>query len=428
MTKHAYKQIFMALALLFATPAFASDRSPLALVLRGEYDQARDALVNDLGNTSAAALHRGFLEAHISRHKGDMQTALKICRTLLTIEPRFDPARQFLTAHYRLTGNTQSAAYHARMMMNVSPDAELRRGAETYLKSVSFGKRQGAEFRFSFKDSDNINKGSTEDTVETTFGVLKISPQSRAISSSVVKVGTTAWVSHDLDELHRLKLSLNIHHAEYSSNLMPDQTTGDVSFSIRRPFEKGAAAAGWKFKKTDLSTGRYLSGNGPTFDFSYRASPKVRLTYSLEFLQQTAYRNTALSGRLSTQELGVEIALHPDWILGFNIPIEDRFTQRKDLDYSLKGIVGSVSYRPASGLNITGEFGETTKTYGAADPILGVRSKIMKQTAMLKVSHSAVRIGRFVPEITFSAEKSASNNAFSNYERQDVTIGISGVF
>lgn len=423
--------IFLSLGCLFAASAPRADTSrisPLALVAQGDYDAARRVTAQTVANDPAAPLHMGFLEAAIAKARGNAQAAADICRDLLKIEPKFEPARRLLFQIETQMGHQQAAAFHARKLFETTADPIYRAKMAHFLDRSGWGKSSDVSLRFSARHSDNVNGGATQPTVTTTQGVLQIDPESRAIKSDVMQAGLTAWATHDFAPNLRLRVTTDVDHIEYSSPLMPDQTTATFRTEMIHAVGRHTLRYGAHVTAIERSTGPYAHHRGVSFSTNYVATPRLSFGFSTNVTQQKFAQNDDMSGRLVSGELSLRYWITPSMQFSIGLPVTQENTQRDDLDHVERGISAGVSYFGKDGWTVSANLGAYRDTYGGPDGLIGTTKWIEKTVGQITASNSTLRVGNFYPELTVTRTLSKSNHVFSDYDRTDMSFAIRKTF
>ncbi len=173
------------------------------LVSAGQYDQAR----SQLASNDHHPLERLFLEGLISKHKGRLEEAEQIFRTILEQNPNLKPVQGELAHTLALMGRTDAASYHFERLQQRATSVTEREQFEGYLRAISIRKPSGFSTYLSLIRSSNINKGSSEDRFQTGFGNFEIDEEGREQSGIGLSFGLQGFHRYTLSEKHSIILN-----------------------------------------------------------------------------------------------------------------------------------------------------------------------------------------------------------------------------
>ena len=422
------RRLAAALGLVLALAGPAPGQSHVDLLAAGDYPAARKALAAQVAGRPDAALHMAFLDGLILTRQGRLAEATAIYRQILKAEPRFEPARRELTAILAATGQTEGAVFHAERLLSTTQDQRLRAELTGLIAAQSAGKPRGITTRFSLLPSTNANGGTEADTVIVGGLPFTPDPQSRAQSAVGVNIGATAWNRWQLGERSDATLSAGFDHRHYNNAAVPSQTDAFARLDFGWTGARHRLSFGPVAEITWKGGDRYRDRLGVAVVGQYQISPRLRFGGSLGLYRQRHPVDRFLDGTLATGSVSLQRIMAPDLSLFLSVPFTIETTRAPHQTHRDLGLTVGVEKAWAGGL-ITGfSLGQSVNRYKGDYPAFGEPRRDRVTTARLALRHSDFRIGPFVPELTLTWTRSASNIPFHDYTRRDVGLFLSQRF
>lgn len=176
------------------------------LVHEKKYDSAAP-LVAALGQVPDLRMQQQFLAGYIAVETGDLKSAIKTFRSMLSEDPGQTRVRLELARAYLMTGKESNADYHFRLAQNDEdlPD-EIARTIRNTRSIIRDQRIWRFSFDFGFAPDTNINGATEAEQVDVNFGPIRVPLELDDNARSRSGIGQTAGFSGGI----RLKANSNL--------------------------------------------------------------------------------------------------------------------------------------------------------------------------------------------------------------------------
>lgn len=375
----------------------------------GDYDVARATLEKQVGTRKDANLHRAHLEGMIALRRGQPAEAIRIFRAILEIAPKFEPARMQLIRALEVNGQRGAAIGEARRLAGSTEDQRLRDQLLDQIALAKGPRRSGVALRFSILPSTNITGGTSNETVLIGGVPFVLDPASREASGVGLNFGLSAWHQWELGRNTRGTLSASIDHRVYDTSLKTDETEVGLRIDIAHRMQRGSVTFGPRYTLLFQGGEEARSQLGFGLNGSYLISPRVRLTYSAEWLKQKFNGQSFRDGTRLSVTPGVQWALSRQTTLSAELPMLRETANAAHLAHRDIGLGLGISTRLENGLGL-GLFASVGRnTYDGQFPGFTFARKDTVRTLRISANHEAIKIGPFIPEISVTQKWQSSN-------------------
>lgn len=401
-----------------AAPAGATT---LELLQSGQYAAARTSLEKETRGHEDGVKLRALLEAMIQRHKGNVQQALVMLRTLVRDHPDFVPARRTLASTLARTGQSDRALFHAQYLLRQTTNQSQREETQAYIDRNA-GPERGLSLRFSLKPSSNINNGS-EDAV-VTIGSKQF--RGAAPESGIgVSLGATAWQRWHLTEDWNATLSGSVDGTFYDQ-VLDDEVTARVSLGFGRNWKRGYVSIAPTYERSFLAGDFHRQRLGVQLRGAWRLDAKRQISGRIAHWRQThPEARDHFDGHRTNGELSFAYLLSRSSKLSLSIPFEFERTERARLDHNEVGLDITWDKNWKNGLTTGVTLGLSNNHF--LGPFIDGGETRRDDTAKsigLSLRHRKVKLGKFIPELRYTYTRTRSNIALYDYDKHEINLGI----
>lgn len=390
----------------------------------GDYAAARAALDRQVGSRKDANLHRAHLEGMIALRQGNPAEAIRIFRAILDIAPGFEPARLQLVRALNAAGERDQALGEARRLALQTEDQRLRDQLLDQIALARGPKRGGVILRFSILPSSNITGGTTRETVLIGGVPFTLDPASRQANGIGINLGVTLWRQWNLGRETRGTASATIDRRVYDTALKPDETELGLRFDIAHRMPHGAVTFGPRYALLFQNGQESRSQIGIGISGTQVMSPRLRLTYSAEWLRQRFPDQSFRNGNRLSATFGLQWALSRDAFLSVEVPYLRETAAAPHLSHRDFGLGLGVNFRMKNGLALGAHAFAGRNRYDGIYPGFSVARADRVQSLRLSASHEAISIGTLVPEFTVTRKWQSSNIPLHDVTTTDLGLSL----
>lgn len=409
-------------SLVRANPETAED-----YIAVGDFAGARMTLARLVAGRPDAALHMAQLEGMILLRQGKHGAAADVFRKILAVAPSYAPARRSLTETLILLGDIGAAAWHAERLLTVAPDDWERDALAALVSQGQIGKPSGVALRFAFLPSSNANRGTEEETVLIGGLPFVVDEASRAKSSIGLSFGVSAWLGRRIAPNWTATIGSSLDAKVYEGAI--DE---EANISLRLDLARSSTNSRVSFGP--LADIRFIGGaeNRLRFGFGVHGARRLNATSELQAAlthwRQEYDLQAFRDGSLTEGRLGYRRAFSPSTIVSLGLTFERERTQRAHLDHDEVGIVLGAEREWKGGLISSLTAGFRRDDYKGLYPGTSVARDDSVTTLGVSLRHRDVRVGRFLPEFTYTYTHARSNVPLHAYEAHDLSLALSTNF
>lgn len=412
---------------------FASDLAPvsaqntqasevLTLVGQGKYDEARTLL----RSFKPSRLDVLFLEAQISRAKGNLPKAVATLREILAAQPGLLLARRVLARVLIDQRDFEAAAFHLRTLERSDPNPSARRSYRDALSRISRAKPYGLSASFSLVPSSNINRGSYNEEYENSEGqTAQIT--SREESGLGGQFGLSGYVTTRVSEKGSLTFSANGLYTRYSQGEFDrSQVAGNLRYAhaLEGQSWEVAASARRVFETSQYT--RTIYG----LDLTHRRvlNPRTRATVTLS-RQRVNYDSVDnLSGPNYSTAFTLERQLSSTMSVLGGVSLGRSLPQGDNFQHVSVGVRGGITKTWTGGFATYFEARAGLRDYDArftnSDPTRDDRYFALSANVL----NSRLSVQGFAPRLGCSVIFNRSNIAFFDYNVQECRVSLTRGF
>ena len=396
-------------------------------VAAGQYDQARNAVLNAAKDSKHIALYLAYLEGLIATHQRHPERAMDVFRKILQVAPDFAPARRELSALLIVGGHQDAALYHAEQLLKQSPDGPQKDQLRNFILMHSSTKPFGVSLRFSILPSSNVTNGTADHKVLVGDTEFEVDAQSRQQRGVGLGMGGTMWNTWRVSETLNASASLSLDNKIWSRAL-PDELSAvgrlrlsHVSQTIGYSFGPyvGRLYSDGKLKR--VQTGFFTDIRGMV---SRQNLAFASLSHALQSYPDQSYRD----GKLTSGQIGLQLTRPGNQSLTFFIPFKKETTNRAHLNHNMVG--AQVSFQKTWGRKFETTFAVSIEksSYDGAFPGTNVIRQDSLRRLSMSIGHDKIQFGKYTPELRLGYGVNKSNIGLFNYTSQDIGINFSKRF
>lgn len=400
-----------------------TDFNIVKLIAVGEIEDARTVYET----FSPSPLDWLFFEARVAKAEGRYKDAIGIFRNVLQRDPTYLPARRELAHTLFLVKDYRGSTHHFEDLLRNDPDTDQRRGYVHFLDEISRVRPFSLSGSVAIISSSNVNRGSSHGTFQPGVpGVPSFDITSRAKPDAGLELalhGQHLWPTTErgiwsldwttstrlFNEREHSSLSLS---AQLRYNRTSQTTRWSLGPSLRRVWPQdsdGQTTLGvngnWE-RVLDERTSVFLSGS-----LEYSMFDSEDTDNGPFYWAQTGIATRQLGGILS---VGGRATFHrPE-------TSHQRYHGQALFAHFSRSWVGGLQ----GGLGI--EVGQ--RSYDADFPLAGAPRKDSFYQLSLSARHSAIRIGRFTPNVYCTFGSTHSNIAFYDFDVSECTFSMTTRF
>ena len=402
-------------------------RTAEAYLAVGDYAGARDALARLVAGRPDAALHAAHLEGLILMHQGRLAEAAALFREILALAPAYVPARRSLTMVLANTGDIGAAAWHAERLLAADPGGRERAALEQLVTQARAGSARGVALRFALLPSSNASRGTEAETIMIDGLPFVIDPGSRARGGTGLSFGLSAWSGRRIGPDWTATLGAFADLKLYETDIADEANLG-LALDLARGTPRARLSFGPRaeMRLLDGSEDRRRLGFGIAGGWRAGQRGEVSVSASLwrQWYPDACFRN----GTLVEGSLGYRHVLSPTTAVIVTLPFERERTGRAHLDHDELGVAVGLEHEWRGGLIIGLSASWRQDDYLGTYPGTIVSRSDEVSTIGLALRHRKLRIGRFLPEVSYTYTRANSNIPFHAYEAHDVGLALSTRF
>ncbi|MEM6384636.1 MAG: surface lipoprotein assembly modifier [Pseudomonadota bacterium] len=163
-------------------------------------------------------------------------------RASLAIRPDDDRLRAQLGQRLIEAKRYTEALYHFEILVDEVEDPGRRRLYQAVIARILAERPVGFGVILQVKPSTNLNTGSDQTRLTTSFGTLVIDEPSQAQRGIEYSYGLNGFLRAPLDTGDRVRLSWSAYRTDYSTDLVEARRTGQVALSWQRVRPRGSVA------------------------------------------------------------------------------------------------------------------------------------------------------------------------------------------
>lgn len=424
------KILFLVFVCLVAWPHLVrAQDSPRDLVAAGQYQDARQALIQIVAGRADKALHLAYLEGLIAAHAGDRPQAIETFRTILRAAPQFLPARRELVVLLAAEGRNRSAVYHAEHLAAATTDRGLRERLQAYIRAENKRKPNGYALRFSIAPTTNVNNGTEAQEVIIGGIPFEVDPDSRAKAGARISAGVTGWAGRQLGPKLRGIATLSLDHAITTPGGASDATLRGQAELIA-PLRNGRARLSFglyleaKFSAGDLARRR----TGVVLNYQQTAGKTGQFGASLDLHRQSFPLASYRDGRRLKGKLSYRKVVSASRAFTIALPFEVEQTGRAHLDHRKLGVRLGWEQQWRGGLATDVELSLDADRFRGNYPGFAFPRQDDVIGIEISARHSKWALGAFAPEISYSYTRASSSIDFFDYESHGVGVSLSSRF
>lgn len=420
------KIIAVLFLLFFVVPSGAAEitmsaadamRTAGDMVRRGDFEHANQILTQ-LPDTGSVALEieRRFLQGRIAQQRGDYDAAIKTYQALLDVYPGLARVRFEMAVCYMHQKKWRRADYHLRLAMagdDLSDDA--KRVMNYYRYVVRRNKNWNVWFNFGAAPDNNVNNAvGGQECIMTMFGLMcrTLDAPESAVGANLTLGGNYEF---KLSDAWRWKSEANV-YANFYDKSKYDDLYLSMATGPRYVWTRGdvwlAAAGGrrwYGWERYNWSAGARMDAN---YDFTRRMSGGLYLR-----IMENRYDmyNDLLNGQTYSANMRLTYSFNSRVYMVARAGISREVTAADMYSYWSPNVSVGVGAELPWGFHAYAEPGVYWNRYDAARWV--VRDNYMTRITerdttwryALSVSNSKLDVWGFVPTVTVSYTRRASN-------------------
>lgn len=150
-------------------------------------------------------------------------------RAALAAEPENDQLRSALGYRLLLAERYGEALHHFEVLVATVKDPARRRLYQAVIAKILAERPAGVSLVFSLSPSSNLNSGSNQEELTTSFGTLSIDETSVEQSGWESSLGLSGFFRQSLNATDQIRLNWTAYRTFYSVDLIEDSRTAEAS-------------------------------------------------------------------------------------------------------------------------------------------------------------------------------------------------------
>ena len=393
------------------------------LITSGQIDAAQRALEAQ----NPTEVDRLFFAGRILKAQGRFPEAIQLFREVMRRDPDHLNARRELAHTLMLNRDYGPAEYHFDALLRIDGNEAMRAGYRSFLKAIEENKPFGISGFVSVLPSTNINRGTTNTTLDTSLGEFVIDPNSRAESGIGLSFGLSGYLRRVASPVSRVMLQWSLSGARYEEDRF-DYSVGTIGVSYDRLTRWGRWFVNPFFRNVWREDDADHQAAGLRFGVTRRLSDRNQLGFfgSHEYRD---YSNLGYQdGSYNTASLRFDRQLSPSVTVGGGVGYEAANPEAEHLQYNAHPVFANLAKSWEGGLQTT--FGVW---YGRRDFVgdypLTTEPRVDRAYRLsVGVQHSGIDMRGFTPHLYCSHAINHSNVAFYDFVASECQFSLTRNF
>ncbi len=409
----------------FASAAHAQvDQMRLShLVSSGKLAQAQA----ELEASDPSVADRLFVTGLLLKATGQLKQAAALFRQVLREDPGYINARRELAHTLLLLKDYDGAEYYFAGLLKIDPNETMRSGYRRFLTVINQNRPVGVYASFSLLPSTNVNRGTTNNTLDTLLGTFTIDEPSKAASGIGAYGALGGFLRQDVGPGARFSFDWRVSGKRYENSSFND-LTGFLSLSFTQQFEAAdfkLAAYGQKSWRSD-DTDQYSFGT--SLDLSAHLTPADRVGLDLRREERRFPNQSHQDGPFSSARLTFDHRIDPSLGLSAGVRLDSSRPQAEHLQYDGGAVFAGFSKVWDNGLTtgLTLEAGQ--RQYVGVFPLMAGPRGDGYYSIGASIKDDRIDLWGFSPSLSCSYTHNSSNVALYDYDSADCQLSLTRSF
>ncbi len=415
----------LALQFSFASAAHAQvDQLRLShLVSSGNLAQAQA----ELEASDPSPADRLFLTGLILKARGQLDQAAALFRQVLRDDPGYLNARRELAHTLLLRKDYDGAEYYFTGLLKIDRNETMRSGYRRFLTVINQNRPVGVYASFSLLPSTNVNRGTTNITLDTVLGTFTIDEPSKAASGIGAYGAVGGFLRQDVGPGARFSFDWRVSGKRYENTSFND-LTGFLSLSFAQQLDAAdfkLAAFGqrsWRGDNADLYS------FGASLDLSAHLTPADTVALDLRHEERRFPNQSYQNGPFSSARLTFDHRIDQSLDLSAGLRLDMSRPQAAHLQYDGGAVIAGFSKVWDNGLTtgLTLEAGQ--RQYVGVFPLMSGPRSDGYYSIGASLKDDKIDLWGFSPSLSCSYTHNSSNVALYDYDSADCQLSVTRSF
>lgn len=353
--------------------------------------------------------------------------AILILRQVLRDNPSNIHARQELAHSLLFIRKYNQSSRQFKRLLRLDPRPQLQRKYRGFLNHINHSKPVDIRWNLSMLPSTNINRGTTNSVLDTSFGQFVIDDSSKPSSGIGLKAGVSGYFRHRFNSNDQISLGWST-SAVFYDNADYNSLTGTISLTFEHETKRGS----WKISPYLISNWRKSSANsdviGLHFSAKHRLTPKTVAGFSVNHESRTYHGQDYNSGPFTTANLWLSHLVQDDLQLRIGLGADYGRPRSSHLQYDSYRISGAFSKTWKSGIFVSAGLELGTRSFLGDFPLMETPREGKYYKISASFQNPKITYAGFTPKVACSFTNNFSNVAFFDYSVTECQISIGKSF